>query len=464
MKGAALHQEIPLLTPGRVTAAAGCAAVLCGMLTAIRPALGIAFVLVLAFVPVAFLDLRLALVLWTPIPFIRFLPAVSIGPAFLSLVVLVAWIGTVLRRDGLRTGRHPAVSRSLTLLLFWLTMSIGWGAASGVALNLLYWYVAALVLAVLATTLRGERDVRLAVGAFVVGAVLSVTIGLLSTGFHPADSALESATFTEGRLQGASGDPNYLAAGLVPAALLAGGLAAATRSFLTRMALVPAAALIAIGLAASQSRGGLIAALVAAPLSVMVLPRQRVAVVTSITVVAAFMGVWFLGSPTAWERVTQLDGGGDGRADLWQVAWRVSEEHPLYGVGLGGFPAEAQHFVRRPGELRFVQLIVDQPHVAHNTYLQLLAETGIVGLVLFLAVCATCLMSTYRAGTRLKARGPPGLAVLARTLFIAQVAALVALLFITNGTDVRLWVLFALGLVMNAAAREVTPDDSPAPG
>jgi hypothetical protein len=54
--------------------------------------------------------------------------------------------------------------------------------------------------------------------------------------------------------------------------------------------------------------------------------------------------------------------------------------------------------------------------------------------------------------------------VLARTLFIAQASALVALLFITNGTDIRLWVLFALGLVMDVAARDDIPDEAPAPG
>jgi len=81
-----------------------------------------------------------------------------------------------------------------------------------------------------------------------------------SGGLESSSDAIERATATEGRLQGGGGDPNFLAAGLIPAVGLAGALMAGDRRVLVRGGLLAAIAILTVGFAATQSRGGLVAA------------------------------------------------------------------------------------------------------------------------------------------------------------------------------------------------------------
>lgn len=60
------------------------------------------------------------------------------------------------------------------------------------------------------------------------------------------------------------------------------------------------------------------------------------------------------------------------RLEVWGAAWEMSKDYPLTGVGPGNFAHFLQFY--RPGR--------DQMG-AHNSYLQMLAETGLPGVVLY---------------------------------------------------------------------------------
>jgi O-antigen ligase len=92
-----------------------------------------------------------------------------------------------------------------------------------------------------------------------------------------------------------------------------------------------------------------------------------------------------------------------------------------------------------------VQLIVDRPSFAHNTYLQLFAEEGIVGLALFLALVGASLRSAYSAANRFERRGQRDLSTLARAVLVATISMLAAGMFLSAALDQRLWLLLALG-------------------
>ncbi|MGI8929708.1 MAG: O-antigen ligase family protein [Candidatus Limnocylindria bacterium] len=427
---------------------------MCGLLLAVRPAAGVAFALALVFVPVALLHLPRGLALWAPIPFVQFLPALWIGPTVASCFVLGAWMGVDRQEASIRLRQLGQMSGALVgvgLLLLWFSLSLIWSDGPlGSSAGLLNWFIAALVLVIFASVVRAERDVRLIVAAFVGGAVVSVAIGLIAIGYQPVSSAYESSTFTEGRLQGGSGDPNYLAAGLVPALTLAAGLAITSRSVLARIALVAGSAVIATGLAATQSRGGLVAAIVAATAALLVMRRHRAQIFASLVVVGAIVAFWFVNNPQAWERVVSSDGGGSGRTELWSLALRMTQDHPFLGVGFGNFDTEVIHYVREPGQLESVELVLSRSQVVHNAYLQALCETGVIGLALLVLVLGTLLRLTYRAGTRFDRRGEQRMATIARAVFVAQLSGLTALAFISFGADQRLWLLFGLGAALYA--------------
>jgi hypothetical protein len=78
---------------------------------------------------------------------------------------------------------------------------------------------------------------------------------------------------------------------------------------------------------------------------------------------------------------------GNGRADLWRVAWRQARAHPLLGGGAGSYE---RYWIRhRPNTL--------QVEDAHSLYLETLAETGPIGLALLLLALAAPLVGAFRA-------------------------------------------------------------------
>jgi O-antigen ligase len=407
--------------------------------------------------PLAMLNLPAALAGWTPILFIEKLPIVWIGPTFAMLLLLFAWLGTLgaQRRAGFPALRgQRRLLLAMVALLLWWAVSLAWAPQPELGAGAMIDYAIAFGVAIIAmTSLTDGRHVRWVMIAFVVGAAMSVLAGFAASGLDPASSAIESATQTEGRLQGGGGDPNYLAAGLVPAIVLAAVLMVHYRNAIIRTALGLGIAIIVAGLAATESRGGALAALAAGITALVVLRNHRQHVLAALAVVGTLAALWFAAFPGAWQRVSAFDGGGNGRSDLWNVALRVAGDHPVRGIGMGNFETQARRYVRRPGQLSYVRLIVDRPHVAHNTYLQILAEQGIVGLVLWLSVAVGFTGAARRAGHLLERTGRPDLAMLARALLIAQVAMMFALIFITDGYDKRLWLLFALGPVLLGIAR-----------
>jgi O-antigen ligase len=287
----------------------------------------------------------------------------------------------------------------------------------------------------------------------VAGAALSVLIGLASNGLTSSASAIDTATSQEGRLQGGAGDPNVLAAGLVPAIVLAAALASGARGAGARWALGFAILVMGVGVAATESRGGMLAMVVALVASLAVAKGRRVAIVALAAFAIGGAAAWFVNSPSGWERITSFDGGGNGRSDLWAVAGDMAHDHPIVGVGLANFQERAGEYVRRPRELQFVDLIAEEPHVAHNTYLQFVAENGLLGLAIFLALAAAALHAALTAGRRFDANGDDPLATLSRAVFVGILALMTASIFLTNGHDSRLWLLFGLAAILAQLSR-----------
>jgi O-antigen ligase len=287
--------------------------------------------------------------------------------------------------------------------------------------------------------------------------VVSVMVGVFTGGLTGASSI----TSVEGRLAGGSGDPNYLAAALVPAIMIAVGLANLRRGLIERWALTVAIAIMALGLAATGSRGGLIAAAVALIASCIFLKGRRGQALVWLSLAAIVAGVWFGSTPTAWERITSVEDAGNGRSDLWHVAAQMTGDNPVLGVGLNNYRAVAPDYTRTPGELKYVNLIAERPHFVHNVYLQLAAETGFIGLLLLLGIAFGALRAMHRAGNNFEAHGDYAWAAFARSLLVGTIGMLTAFAFISNGTDQRLWFLLGMGAALYTVSR--APRSSTAP-
>ena len=451
----------PAALQALIAGGALCVALLAGALLTRSVGLGLALVGVCAFVTLVLLDLPLAIAAWVPVAWIEYSHLTGRAPVLGTVLLVVAWLG-VSRARGVSLDAGGAVRPvmfALGLLLVWLTLSIAWSGDRSVAwAETKSWYGAAAGFFLVATALGSARTVRLVAFAFVAGALIAVVVGLSGHGgLTTTADAVDLAT--RARFSGGAGDPNYLAAGLVAAIALAAGLLPSVRDPIAKVGVGAAIAALALALAATGSRGGLIAAAAALVAAVCLARGQRTQAAALGVCVVAAAGAFFLASPSALERATSFDAGGNGRAELWLVAWRMSEDRPLAGFGIANFPFESHNYVREPGNLNFVRLIVDEPHVAHNVYLQQLAETGIVGLGLLLFVIVACLTAAVRAARRFDALGDGALATLARASAVAMVGFLVASTFISDSTDKRLWIVLALGpALLGLARRQVAPE------
>ncbi|ACX51658.1 O-antigen polymerase [Ammonifex degensii KC4] len=119
-----------------------------------------------------------------------------------------------------------------------------------------------------------------------------------------------------------------------------------------------------------------------------------------------------------------------GRLYAWQAALRMWESRPLLGVGPGNFE------VLSPGIERSLGARVITPS-AHNTYLRILAENGIIGIMAFIAALVVTLVSALR--TR-RAREEPWLVV-------SFLALLLNGMFIDSLHFRHFWLIWALLLL-----------------
>jgi O-antigen ligase len=232
-----------------------------------------------------------------------------------------------------------------------------------------------------------------------------------------------------------------LVAGLMLAVGLAGGL---PRGSPRRVWLTIGGGLMLIGLLTTVSRGGLIAAGCALLGGAVFGGRWRSRAVVALVAGAAALGAYFFVLAPLSARQHLGSANSTGRTDLWKVAWSMFKAEPVKGFGSGNFQVASIRFVQDSGSLTRADLIVDDPHVAHNVYLELLADLGIFGLLAFLSTAVASLSIAVRAADRFRATGDVQFELLSRMLILAILGMLAAAFFISDQFSKQLWLLLAL--------------------
>ena len=276
------------VAPSIVVGAAFAGSIVVGTAIAHSVQLGLAVVLALCFVPLALLNLPLAIVFWLPSVSLISVAALDVGPNLAGAMIVAAWLGSLAARNSripsLIVAHGPLLITAGALVL-WVVLSIAWAPESPLGTDVFFgWPIALAILLVISTTLTDRRYLRLAVAAFVVGAVVSTGLGLVG------GATVEDREVT--RIVGGAGDANLLAAGLVPAIVLSAALAAGSERFPARAGAMAAVAFLTIGLIATQSRGGLVAAVVGAIAVLVLAKNHRVWAVAFLLCVIGIAGAW----------------------------------------------------------------------------------------------------------------------------------------------------------------------------
>ncbi len=449
-------------TPGRVVAFVILAlAAAVGVLAVVEPKFAIAAAIGLAFVVLGFADVTAGLCLFVAATFLDEIPSfagLSVAKAAGALLV-VSWVAAVATRRGERQGlaaSHPGLAVGLALLACWAAASALWAQDPGASLaGAQRWALNLALFPIVFTAVDAPRTVRWIFAIFVLGGLLTAvatTLGLAGAG---------SAAASEGRLASADVNPNALGGVLVVASVFAGALAAGRdRSAAARALWFIAGALTLTGLALTLSRGALIGMVVAflvAPFAAG--PGRRTLALTLAVVACGTLALSIVAfvPDEATQRLTSSDKTGSGRTDIWRVGWRMVQDHPVVGVGADNFDKTSIRYLVRPGVIQQDEFIVNTPKVAHNVYLQVLAELGVIGLGLFLTIIGLCLRTTLRAAGNFARAGDRSADLLARALFVSLVAMLASAFFSSEVYSKPVFLLLALGpALLNLSRRPLS--------
>ena len=202
------------------------------------------------------------------------------------------------------------------------------------------------------------------------------------------------------RHAGPIGEKNRWAQTLAIVLPIAGALAATDRSRTVRTIALVSGVGIVIGIVLTYSRGALVG-LVLTGIVAMALRWVKVRAIFVVGVVAVigistFSPAFAERAGTVREAGSSLTGSGSGSSTDGSVNNRTAEataaisvffRHPVIGVGVGLFPTYYQDEARSQGADR----IVGVDREAHDLYLGLAAESGLVGLLAFAGLSSSIL-------------------------------------------------------------------------
>jgi putative inorganic carbon (hco3(-)) transporter len=382
-------------------------------------------------------------------------------PSLLQPLVVVLAFAAWLKHE---TDRVSDIARQrLTLLLVTYLLlafaSTAWAADRELADERLLDLAKATAIFLLATLLiSNERRLRQAMvavvaSAFLLGALVFVQLatGRFDHPFFGLARIKHAQIYGEvfqPRIAGPLGDPNFFAQILLlalPVALLMGQ---STRDRARKLAWWIAGAVILATILLTYSRGAMIALAV---MGLMLVHALHVRWRTTLAAVALALVVFLLLPPSITRRLVtieqilpsaeaplRLDSSFQERRLLMQVAWVMFGANPVTGVGVGNYSARYEDYVGLASSSARQYDSASDRYYSHNLFLEVAAETGVLGLIVFGAV----LIAAWR--TLRAAKEDP----IAQALQIGLVGFLIASLFLHLAFPryLYLWLAFVLGV------------------
>lgn len=216
---------------------------------------------------------------------------------------------------------------------------------------------------------------RISISAFLHGFVFAVAVNVIAIIWLSLEGVMRPSGFLA--------DPN-LAANMIALALLS--TIYLILSGRGRYILI-IQFLLGVGLFLTLSRGALYAFCGASILFFLLLQIKSLswritALKTILVLAAAYIAFTFIEmgqASLADLSIGSRPGSWSDRLEMWSSAWEMFVQHPVWGTGLGSFA------LRYPA-LRSINETTSVGYFAHNDYLQLLLELGIIGFIAWIFV------------------------------------------------------------------------------
>lgn len=351
---------------------------------------------------------------------------------------------------------HVAISRKLRIYwspeltaisIFFALVIVGVVLASNRPIAIeyfkgIYWKIILMTFAI-AWLSRNEKDFALA-SRLITLFGLSVGMVALSNQVNSI-GLVEGTRVTIGRDIGSVlGDPNDLALVLMfPVAFASSLIMTAKVGTLNKLLGWVAAIILFLAIIATQSRGGLLGMM--AIFAVFGYRRiQSKALFISLGVVVAmalfvFAGISDRASGGAAEE--GIDASAMGRLYAWEAAFGMALHNPLSGVGLNNFYSNYYFYSPHWDGLN---------HAVHSTWFGVLAETGFLGLAIFILCIYRLIKTALQCLRRIEQQSKnkcginPTIYAAAQAIYAGLLGTIVSATFLTQGFTWPIYILAAL--------------------
>ncbi|SON53119.1 Putative membrane protein of ExoQ family protein (fragment) [Vibrio tapetis subsp. tapetis] len=195
---------------------------------------------------------------------------------------------------------------------------------------------------------------------------------------------------------------------------------------------------------ATQSRGGLMGAVAVFAVYAYRLIKSKT-LVMSLGAIGALVlyfvaGIGERASGGAAE--AGVDASAMGRLYAWEAAFKMSLDNPLTGVGLNNFYFNYYYYSSHWDGLN---------HAVHSTWFGVLAETGILGLIIFVCFIGSLIITARKTLTTLNespAQCGSYLTASANAVYAGLIGTIISGTFLTQGFNWPIYILAALTIAV----------------
>ncbi|MFQ5577264.1 MAG: O-antigen ligase family protein, partial [Anaerolineae bacterium] len=327
-------------------------------------------------------------------------------------------------------------------------------------------------LIVVAVTLLLQRKttLRRAVWALLAAGIIMGTLSVIQQltgdfentygGFAVASVKNIVGSSSDYRIGGPVKSPNFYALILVPLVPLALNRLWEEESAWRRGVAGWAAAVCILSIIFTFSRGGFLALVVVLGLTFVrrsLRPLTVLATVAALALLVQFVPAQYVARLSTLGDVAsgnvEQEVSFRGRSSEIIVAWRMFADHPFTGVGYNDFKT---HYLRYSEQLGLDPRSEDRS--AHSLYLEVAAETGLLGLFSLGAILWAMFKGLYQARKQLARAGLPDYAGLVEAYGIGLIGYLTGSLFLHMAFPRFFWLLVGIALVVpHVAAVETQP-------
>lgn len=350
---------------------------------------------------------------------------------------------------------HLLISRQLTvywhpslkwLFIFWalVIISIAFASSRDIAITAFkntYWKIIVMTLAITWLITTPKQLAQMSKAIMVAG----LLVGLVA--LYNASNGIDLVEGTRvsiGRSFGSMlGDPNDLALVLMfPLAFTVSQLVEIRSSIWIRGFALLTCLILFLSILETQSRGGLLGALSVFGYFAFkhIKCKTLVLILAVVAAISLYIVAGINGRASGGAAEAGIDASAMGRLYAWEAAFKMALDNPLTGVGLENFYYNYFFYSSHWDGIN---------HAVHSTWFGVLAETGFVGLIVFIALIVSLVKTSLRSISLLTKQSDITLSVGANAVISGLIGTIVSGTFLTQGFVWPIYVLAALTIVVN---------------